>query len=249
MEQIAIAILAFIGELIDCSLGMGYGTMLSPILIIAGFDPLLVIPSLLLSQGLSGLAAGILHHKRKNIYFSKHSRDTYIVCIFTLFGVTATIISVFVAVSIPKAVLMAYIGLLVTLVGIIMLINKKFSFSWKKMIGVGILAAFNKGLSGGGFGPVVTGGQIISGNRQRDSIGCTTVAESPICLAGFLSYVFLNGIAEWGLLFVLCIGAIAATPFGTLLTKRMESKRSKPILGAFITSLGALMILKLYLTL
>ncbi|HHR85253.1 MAG TPA: sulfite exporter TauE/SafE family protein, partial [Candidatus Acetothermia bacterium] len=52
----------FLGELLDSSLGMLYGTILSPVLIIAGYDPLVVVPSILITQALSGFVAAIGHH-------------------------------------------------------------------------------------------------------------------------------------------------------------------------------------------
>jgi hypothetical protein len=54
-------------ECIDASMGMLYGTILSPVLIIAGFEPALVVPSILLSQALGGLTASIFHHKFGNV--------------------------------------------------------------------------------------------------------------------------------------------------------------------------------------
>ena len=50
---LTIAIFIFLGavicELIDAALGMLYGTILSPVLIIAGFNPILVVPAILFS--------------------------------------------------------------------------------------------------------------------------------------------------------------------------------------------------------
>jgi len=40
--------LAFVCEFIDSSLGMGYGTSLTPILLLMGFHPLQVVPAVLL---------------------------------------------------------------------------------------------------------------------------------------------------------------------------------------------------------
>ena len=40
-------VFAFGCEFIDSSLGMGYGTILTPSLLILGFDPLLVVPAVL----------------------------------------------------------------------------------------------------------------------------------------------------------------------------------------------------------
>ena len=51
---------AFVCEYIDSAIGMGYGTILSPLLIIMGFDPLVAVPAILLSQAFGGLSARAL---------------------------------------------------------------------------------------------------------------------------------------------------------------------------------------------
>ena len=56
------------------------------------------------------------------------------------------------------------------------------------MLLVGLVSAFNKGLSGGGFGPVVAGGLVIVGQEAKAAIATTTAAEVPVCIAGFLTY-------------------------------------------------------------
>ncbi len=203
--------IALICEFIDASMGMLYGTILSPVLIIAGLDPLIVVPSILLSQAAGGLIASTLHHRLKNAEFkikAKHpktivrkvrelgwlgtlrkglSEDLRVVFCIVGLGIIVTVLSALVAINIPKVALKTYIGVLVLVMGIILISRIRFKYTWKKMVGVGILSAFNKGLSGGGFGPVTTAGPLIVGRGGRRSIGVTTLAKATICLAGFLT--------------------------------------------------------------
>jgi uncharacterized membrane protein YfcA len=44
-----VVILAFFLEVVDASIGMGYGTLLTPVLLMIGFDPLQVVPAVLVS--------------------------------------------------------------------------------------------------------------------------------------------------------------------------------------------------------
>lgn len=241
--------LALIMEIIDSGLGMGYGTVLSPLLIILGFGSLSIVPCILASQALGGLLASIFHNRFKNaeLGYCKTkpvSTDLKIVAVITCLGVLATIFAVFVAVSIPKWALNGYIGIVVLAMGIVLLSKAAFKFSWKKMLSVGILASFNKGLSGGGFGPVATGGQLISGQKNKNAIGCTTLAEVPICITGFLVYVWLKGIPDLSLLLPLLAGAIVAAPIGALVTKRIDSNKLRFLLGLTITVLGIWTIVK-----
>jgi len=245
---VALILGAFVCELIDSSLGMMYGTILSPVLLIAGFSPLVVVPSILLSQAVSGFIAAIFHHRFQNANFHPKSDDSKTVYIITGLGIIATIISVLIAVNIPKVALKTYIGVLVLAMGILLLARSKFNFSWKKIMLIGILSSFNKGLSGGGFGPVVTSGQMISGRKGKRSIGATTLAEVPICITGFLCYLFTKSITDWHLPLLLLLGASAAAPIGAFLTSKFKSdKKIKVILGVLTVVLGVWTLAKTWL--
>lgn len=150
-----VILIAFLAEYIDSSLGMGYGTILSPLLIGMGFAPLIVVPAVLFSQAMGGFIAAAFHHEFKNVDFGPKTKDSRMVYIITTFGILATIVAVLVAINIPQEVLKTYIGILVLIMGSLLLLRQKFSFSWGKIVGIGIISAFNKGLTGGGFGPVV----------------------------------------------------------------------------------------------
>lgn len=273
VETVILIVLGgFVCEFIDASMGMMYGTILSPVLIIAGFEPVLVVPSILLSQALGGFTASIFHHRLRNInlalktinpkiiakklselgYIESFKRGTtkdlkVSFCIVSL-GIVATIIAALMAISIPKVVLKTYIGILVLVMGIILLLCPVFKFSWKKMIVVGILSAFNKGISGGGFGPVVTSGQVLAGRDGKSSIGTTTFVEAPICIAGFLTFLITKGISDWNLVIFLSIGALLGAPLGALLTSKFKSeKRLKNILGILTLVLGIWILIRTWI--
>lgn len=287
---LTIALFIFLGalicEFIDSALGMLYGTILSPVLIIAGLEPILVVPSILFSQAIGGFTAAIFHHRKKNVDFSlkdieashiaqrlsrlgyreafnqspaqglkvalagtyseiketfkeKASRDLKVTVCITGLGIIATIFAALLAVNIPKVALQTYIGILVLAMGIILLVRANFKFSWKKIMGIGILSAFNKGISGGGFGPIVTSGQVISGRNGKSSIGATTLAEAPICIVGFLTYLFTKGMASWSLLLLLTGGAIIGAMIGPFFTAKFKSeKKLKMGLGFLVLALG-----------
>jgi uncharacterized membrane protein YfcA len=142
------------------------------------------------------------------------------------------------AVKVSKLLLKTYIGILVLIMGVLILLKTKFEFSWKRIFGIAIISAFNKGLSGGGFGPIITGGQIISGNKPSSSIGSTTLAEAPICIVGFLTYLLTRGLASYNLLVALSIGALIGGICGPIITKIVDSKKLKYILGILIITEG-----------
>lgn len=243
---IIIIVLAFICGYLDSSLGMGYGTILAPVLLILGFEPLLVIPSILLSETFTGLSAAIFHSNMKNCDFTIKEKNAKIVIIISSLGIFATIMSVIVTTHLPKIIIYSYIGLLVIIMGVILIIRKKFNFSWKKIQLIGILSAFNKSISGGGFGPVVTTGQIVSGRGVKDSIGVTTACEAPICIVGFFTYYLLSGFSDFTLAAFLCIGGIFATPIGAFGTTKIKNETiARRAIGLLVIILGSFMLITL----
>jgi len=267
---ITIVIIAFLAEYIDSTLGMGYGTILTPLLLIFGFNPLQVVPAVLLSELITGLLAGFTHHKAGNVNFKPKSTNIrYIIkklkelgyaetfrrgvpihlkiaLVLAACSIIGTIAAVFIAVSISKFWLKLYIGLLVTVIGVVILftLNKNYKFSWKKILGLGFIASFNKGMSGGGYGPVVTGGQLLSGVKGRNAVGITSLAEGLTCAVGVAAYFLTKSIIDWRLAPYLIIGAVLSVPLSALTVKKMNTKKLTVIIGITTLFLGLFTIIQ-----
>lgn len=243
-----LVLLALSCEYVDSTLGMGYGTTLTPILLLMGYEPAQVVPSVLLSEFLTGILAGILHHECGNVNLKPGSRPFKVVLVLAACSVVGTLAATFIAVSVPGWVVKTYIGVLVLVmgIGILLTIGKTFRFSWKKVIGLGLLAAFNKGISGGGYGPLVTGGQIMAGVDGKGAIGITSMAEGLVCIVGVLAYELTgNETVDWGLAPSLVLGAVCSVPFAALTVKKMPMKKTRWTIGIAITVLGLFTLAKL----
>ncbi len=245
-----LALLALACEYIDSTLGMGYGTTLTPILLLMGYDTTQIVPSVLLSEFLTGVLAGILHHECGNVNFKPGSRQLKIALALAACSVVGTLAAVLISVNAPKWAIKTYIGVLVLVmgIGILLTIGKTFAFSWKKVIGLGLVAAFNKGISGGGYGPLVTGGQILAGVDGKGAVGITSLAEGLVCLVGVLAYALTgNGAVDWGLAPSLILGAILSVPLAALTVKRIPMQKMRWAIGVNVTVLGLFTLAKLVL--
>jgi uncharacterized membrane protein YfcA len=121
---------------------------------------------------------------------------------------------------------------MVLAIGIVILLKRRRegAISYKGLTAVGLVSAFNKGISGGGYGPLVTGGQIISGGGARNSVGNTTVAEAVVCVVGFSTYL-ATGEIFWMLAAATSIGSIIAAPFAAMTVKKVNSQKLKIAIG------------------
>jgi len=261
-----VAVVALLCEYMDASIGMGYGTTLSPVLLIIGFLPLEAVPSVLLGQLAGGLVGGFFHHKLGNItldfrrdeavkkrlhglgYLPK-SLDSKVIFLLVVCGIIGALVAVFFALNIPTLVLKTYIGAMVLGIGIVILIrqNRESNFSWKGLIIIGLISSFNKGASGGGYGPLVTGGQLISGRESKSSIGSTTLAEALVCIVAFVSYVIIKGDIYWTLAAATSIGSIIAAPFAAMTVNKANTTKLKLVIGVITCILGALTLAKVFI--
>ncbi len=256
---LGLMVVAFFAEYIDSTLGMGYGTTLTPILLLAGYAPLQIVPAILLSEFITGLFAAIMHHRVGNVtldfrkdaehkmvkrlgalgYMPK-SIDSKVALLLALCSFVGTVLAVFVAVNIPTFYLKLVIGVIVLSMGILILArrNSVFSFSWNKIVGLGALASFNKGLSGGGYGPLVTSGQILCGVKSKSSVGITSFAESFTCLVGVTTYFVLGTQVDWQLAPYLVGGAFMSVPLSAYSVKRIDTGQFTMIIGVATVILG-----------
>ncbi|MGC9398877.1 MAG: sulfite exporter TauE/SafE family protein [Anaerolineae bacterium] len=240
---------AFFCELVDSTLGMGYGTTLTPILLLAGYAPADVVPAILLSEFVTGVLAGIFHHEFGNVDFRPGSRDFKVMLVMAVLSVIGVLVAVVVALNVPAWVLKLYVGLLVLSIGLTILRNHNHetTFSWKRIGGLGLLAAFNKGMSGGGYGPVVTGGQVLSGINGRSAIGIASLAEGLTSAVGFGAFMLGGEMFPWTLAPSLLLGAVLSTPLAAYVVSRVETKRLALAIGSFSTVLGSYTLIKLVL--
>ena len=281
MLALVVLAMAFLCEYFDSSLGMGYGTTLTPLLLIMGFSPLQVVPAVLFSEFLTGIIAGLFHHRFGNIrlgfrrdgppdpqpgspsgchaedarkrprqrlkeLYIASSCDSKVILLLAGCGIVGTLIAVFVAISIPKIVLELYIGAMILAIGMLILLRGGHSpsFSWKRLIAIGLIGSFNKGISGGGYGPLVTGGQVLSGREARSAVGSTSFAEGLVCLVGLLTYIATKGNLYWNLAIPLVIGAVMSTPLAALTVRRIDDKRLRMAVGLIAVTLGGLTLIR-----
>lgn len=264
---IIVFIISLLAEYMDATIGMGYGTTLTPILLLMGFSPLQIVPAILMAQFMAGIFAAFLHHSAGNVHFdfnndSEHkivkrfgklgyipkSNESKIATVLIISSMIGVVLAVYIAVILPVFYLKLYIAILVILMGIIIIIKHKTKnkISWRKIIGLGTLASFNKGISGGGYGPLIVSGQILSGVDSKKSIGITALAEGVTCFIGVIAYFIIGANVDWRLAPCLVSGSLISVPLSVYTVKKMPIKQFTLIIGIATTLLGIFTLIKLF---
>ena len=123
---IALIGLCFTCELIDSGLGMGYGTILTPRLLLIGYEAQDIVPTMLFSELLSGFAAAYFHNEIKNVDLSFRGGDLLPATILAGGSFTGVSVGVLVAVNISEDTLTTLIGCVILLSGlVVVLLSRK----------------------------------------------------------------------------------------------------------------------------
>ncbi len=243
----AVLLAAFVCEYMDSSLGMGYGTTLTPLLLIAGFAPMSIVPAVLFSELLTGLAAGLLHHRDGNVDLLGDARARRTLVLLSALSGVGALAAVLLAVRLSGPWFGYVIVAIVLAMGALTLVTARRRFRYRAggIVAVGLVAAFNKGLSGGGYGPLVTAGQVVSGVPARHAVAITSLAEALTCLVGFGAYLAVKGAPDWGLTLPLAAGALLSVPWATVTVRRLPETWLRAGVGILTLVLGLVSLGKL----
>lgn len=244
---VAIAVLGFLLAYMDTAIGMGFGTLGTPILLIIGYSSKVAVPSILVAQGIAAALGFILHHKYKNVnLWDIKGNDAKVALRLVVFGVIGTILATALAIHITKLYVNTYVGLLVISMGILLILNYKMKFSWNKINVISFVSGFNKAISGGGYGPVATTGLVVSGHPLKNAIGVALLSVFVINFTAFALYLFSNTITNFTLPIFLCVGSMLGSQVGPRMTKGMNKERSIKIIAVLAIILGVLTIVTTY---
>ncbi|MGQ9651719.1 MAG: sulfite exporter TauE/SafE family protein [Phycisphaerae bacterium] len=241
---LAVFLAAFICEYIDSALGMGYGTTLTPMLVMFGFEPLAVVPCVLVSELITGATAALMHHRDGNVDFlrDKNARGTAI--LLSVLSVVGAVVAVKLASKLSVPGLRLAIAMVILATGVFTLATVRQQLRYRKhhIIAVGAIAAFNKGLSGGGYGPLVTAGQVVSGLSPKHAVAISSLAESFVCLVAIIASLWLGKDLNWGLALPLTVGAVMSVPLATMTVRWLPEKAMRTSVGVMTIVLAMVML-------
>lgn len=257
----AVVLLAFLFETMDSAAGMGFGTALAPLLLAMGYDPLAVVPVLLISEGVTGLISAAAHHEFRNVRFSLQggaNEATRLMLLIAGVGIVAIIGSVvlaYLAINLPDSIIKTYVALLVLLMGGVAIVRrfanrKTAAYRPRRMIAFAALAGFNKGIGGGGYGPVVTLGEIYSGVYEKSAAAITSLAEGLVSLAGIVAFFAISAVGvelDFALLPSILVGSALAAVASPYLVRILPNRIFSYLMPVYACAVGAIVMARLWL--
>ncbi|MGC9317589.1 MAG: sulfite exporter TauE/SafE family protein [Armatimonadota bacterium] len=236
------ASLSFMSQYVDASLGMGYGTTLTALLIILGYPATQVVVAVLLQQLVAGGIASISHHVVGNADLTPGTPQFHLATLLGGVAIIGSFVAATVAVSIPQGILDTAIGSIIMIMGLVVLAARRlrFSFSWWRAGVLGLIAAANKGFMGGGYGPLIVAGQLVTGDGIRQAVAVTAMSEALSCIGGVVGYAVMGAAIPWMLTLALLTGGAVASVFAAATVRSLPPVGLKRVVAGTYLVLGAL---------
>ncbi|WP_026695059.1 sulfite exporter TauE/SafE family protein [Peribacillus kribbensis] len=236
-------ILAFIGlaaQLIDGSLGMGFGITSTSLLLLLGSAPAAASASVHLAEVVTNAASGISH-----IRFGNVNKQTVFRLILP--GSIGAFAGACFLSSLPGDVIKPYISGFLLLLGFYVIFRFAFikqkkhyakkGFSKKQLIPLGLVAGFMDATGGGGWGPVTTPVLLAKNDDEpRKIVGSVDTSEFAVSLSATLGFLVSLGWKEvsWTWVLAIMAGGMLAAPIAAWLVKKMPAHILGILVGGII---------------
>lgn len=222
-KLIVLALVGLLAQLVDGSLGMGYGVTSSTLLVLVGLTPAAASASVHFSELGTNLASGVAHWRLKNVDWRVVGRIAGPGAVGAFLG--ATVLS-----RLSTEAAAPVMATILALLGAYLLV--RFVLGFRARIGgrpglkllapLGLLAGFVDATGGGGWGPVATPALLTDGRLEpRKVIGSVDTSELAVSVAASLGFLVGLGAAgiSWTFALALLAGGLVAAPLAAYLVR------------------------------
>ena len=236
-----------VAQLVDGTLGMGYGVTSSTLLLSLGLYPVMVSASVHTAEVATSFISGLAHWRMGNV-----RRGLWLP--LALSGTVGGVLGALGVVTIPVALVTIAVSLVLFSMGAVMVyrfitrnghaVNGLYrtvnSYSRYKLYALGFFAAFIDALGGGGWGPICTPSLIITGSEPGKVVGSVNLAEFFVTVAITLTFIILVGPEQfrWDIVLLLMGAGFISAPLAAWLCTRLPHRVLGILVGLLIMLLS-----------
>jgi len=237
---LAFAVAGGLAQLVDGTLGMGFGVTSATVLLLVGTAPATASAATHAAKLPTTLVSGLAHWREGNV-------DTRILVRVAVPGMIGGFLGAVVLTSISLAAAKGWMSALLIFFGIVIFARFGFGFriipvperghTARWLSPIGLLGGFVDATGGGGWGPVVTPSLMtVTEHEPRKVVGTVNAAEFLVAMS--VSIGFLTGIAHedipWTAVAGLVVGGVLVAPFAAKLAGRLPHAPMGTFVGGLI---------------
>ncbi len=237
-------VIGIFAQLVDGTLGMGYGATSTSFLLSFGVPPAISSTAVHVSEMFTTGASAISHHKFGNI-------NRKLAKMLIIPGVIGSIIGAYLLSDIIDGnAIKPFIAIYMIALAIVILVKalrKKRPKKPTKQLGLlAIFGGFMDSVGGGGWGPIVTSTLIGRGRDPRYTIGSVNAAEFAISFASGITFLLFQGINGWQVIAGLILGGVIAAPLGAYFVNKIPRKPAMVVVSLMIIFLSIRTLIALF---
>ncbi|MFH6943655.1 sulfite exporter TauE/SafE family protein [Flavobacterium sp. FlaQc-50] len=242
-ELLVFFLIGVFAQLVDGTLGMGYGATSTSFLLAYGVPPVISSTGVHVAEMFTTGASAISHHRFGNI-------NKKLVKNLLIPGVLGSAIGAYLLSDvIDGEVIKPFIAVYMIVLAII-IIRKALlkNIIKKKTKKLGFLATFGgfmDAVGGGGWGPIVTSTLLGRGRNPRYTIGSVNAAEFAVSFASGITFMLFGGIHGWQVIIGLILGGVISAPLAAYLVNKIKRKPMMIAVGILIILLSLKTLSKL----
>lgn len=221
-ELLVFFLIGVFAQLVDGTLGMGYGATSTSFLLAYGVPPVVSSTAVHVSEMFTTGASALSHHRFGNI-------NKKLVKHLLIPGVLGSITGAYLLADVINGdVIKPFIAVYMIILAVIIIkkalkkniIKKK----TKKLSVLAVFGGFMDSVGGGGWGPIVTSTLLGRGRNPRYTIGSVNAAEFAISFASGITFMLFGGIHGWQVIIGLILGGVISAPLAAFLVNKIKRK-------------------------
>jgi uncharacterized membrane protein YfcA len=231
-EFLIFFLIGVFAQLVDGTLGMGYGATSTSFLLAYGIPPAISSTGVHVAEMFTTGASAISHHRFGNI-------NKKLVKHLLIPGVLGSATGAYLLSDVIDGdVIKPFIAVYMIALAIIII---------RKAAQKNIIKKKTKRLSvgGGGWGPIVTSTLLGRGRNPRYTIGSVNAAEFAVSFASGVTFMLFGGIEGWQVIIGLILGGVIAAPIAAILVNKIKRQPMMIAVGILIIILSLRTLSKL----
>jgi uncharacterized protein len=240
-----IVLAGFLAQIIDGSLGMGYGITSATIMLSTGVSPAVMSGSIHTAEMFASGASGLSHYRFGNV-------NKKLFKAIVIPGVIGAIAGAWLLVKFGDShgqYLRPIMACYTLFLGLKFIFNAfKTTLPKKKFKHYQLLAGaggFLDSFGGGGWGPIVTSTLINRGRTPKYVIGTVSLTEFFVTLSSAFAFFLMIGVSHWQAIVGLIMGSLVAAPLAARLAGKIPKKTAYVLIGIMVIVWSSRILIKL----
>jgi uncharacterized membrane protein YfcA len=238
-----------VGQLVDGTLGMGFGVFSASMLLTAGFAPVTVVATVNTAKVLTGIFSGLAHWRAGNV------RVGWLLPLIVP-GIAGAILGAHLLVAVPQDRFRFWMAAVLVVMGLLILCrclfpglflrssaNGESKLRWLRRLGLLVLGFGAGALNAvsGAYGPFATSGlMLITHAKTSRAVGTVNFAEIFIAATVISTFLLQKGLqaSSWELVLALVLGGAVTAPLAAYFCRSLPPKLLQVGVGIALISLN-----------